>query len=122
MFLPATRLTPVFPPIDASTWASTVVGICTNSTPRIYSEANKPLTSPTTPPPRAMITALRSAPSRTSLSARASTDRNLHKLTPAHIQRGQQPADVAYNAAAQSNDYSLAIGAEPHQFVRQSLY
>ena len=62
IFFPATRFTAVFPPMEASTWASTVVGICTNSIPRMSSEASSPPTSPTIPPPSATITALRSAP------------------------------------------------------------
>ena len=53
MFLPPGRSTPVLPPIAASTWASRVVGIWTNSTPRRKQPAANPARSPTLPPPKA---------------------------------------------------------------------
>ena len=52
-FLPSGRLTPVLPPIAASTCASSVVGTWMNGTPRMYVEATKPARSPTAPPPSA---------------------------------------------------------------------
>ena len=54
-FLPLLWLIPDLPPIDESTCASRVVGICIRLTPlRKVSEAN-PTKSPITPPPKAMI-------------------------------------------------------------------
>ena len=50
-FLPSGRLTPVLPPIAASTIPSSVVATCTTGTPRWYDAAAKPATSVTMPPP-----------------------------------------------------------------------
>ena len=48
---------PVLPPTELSTWASSVVGICTKSMPRAAGwPAAKPVRSPTTPPPSATST------------------------------------------------------------------
>mmetsp|Transcript_56720 Transcript_56720/g.130414 ORF Transcript_56720/g.130414 Transcript_56720/m.130414 type:complete len:246 (-) Transcript_56720:258-995(-) len=52
-FLPAGASMPVLPPMLESTIARTVVGTCTNGTPRMYVAAVNPERSPTTPPPRA---------------------------------------------------------------------
>ena len=52
-FLPWRELIPVLPPTELSTWASSVVGICTKPTPRRSTAAAKPARSPTTPPPKA---------------------------------------------------------------------
>ena len=41
-FLPLTRLTPVLPPMAASTCASSVVGICSTGMPRMKMAARKP--------------------------------------------------------------------------------
>ena len=46
---------PVLPPIEASTMASNVVGIWTTLIPRNHVAAAKPVMSPITPPPRAII-------------------------------------------------------------------
>ena len=43
--------TPVFPPIDESTWDNKVVGMLTNFKPLLNRLAAKPLTSPVIPPP-----------------------------------------------------------------------
>ena len=51
---------PVLPPTEESTWASSVVGTCTKSTPRSSIAAAKPARSPTTPPPSATSVVLRS--------------------------------------------------------------
>ena len=53
MFLAFAWLTPTLPPIELSTMESSVVGMPTQSTPRIQVAAAKPARSPTTPPPRA---------------------------------------------------------------------
>ena len=45
-FLPSGRFTAVFPPTAASTWAVSVVGTCTNGSPRMYVDATKPARSP----------------------------------------------------------------------------
>ncbi len=47
--------------------------------------------------------------------------RNLHQLDPAHIKRGQQPAHIAYDAAAKSDDHRLAIRAQARQFFSHCL-
>jgi hypothetical protein len=49
---------PVFPPIQLSTIAVIVVGICIYIKPLRYKELAKALTSPTTPPPQDKITDL----------------------------------------------------------------
>ncbi len=46
---------PTFPPTLLSTWASRVVGTCTNPIPRNTVAATYPAMSPTTPPPSAII-------------------------------------------------------------------
>ena len=63
MFLPPGRLMPTLPPTELSTCASSVVGTCTNRSPRANVAATNPARSPTTPPPSATTTDLRSAPS-----------------------------------------------------------
>ncbi len=50
-FLPSGRLTPVLPPIAASTMPSSVVDTCTTGVPRCHEAAAKPATSVTIPPP-----------------------------------------------------------------------
>jgi hypothetical protein len=50
-FLPSGRLTPVLPPIAASTMPSNVVETCTTGVPRCHTDAAKPATSVTMPPP-----------------------------------------------------------------------
>jgi hypothetical protein len=62
-FLPCGMSTAVLPPTEESTIASNVVGICTQSMPRIQQAAAKPARSPTTPPPSATTDASRVAPS-----------------------------------------------------------
>ena len=59
-FLPTAWFTPVLPPTLASTIASSVVGTCTNGTPRRRVAATNPAMSPMTPPPRAMTVVFRS--------------------------------------------------------------
>ncbi len=54
MFLNESRLTPVFPPIPASTCDSNVVGTLTYLMPLLYIEAANPAISVVTPPPMAM--------------------------------------------------------------------
>ena len=72
-FLPLTRFTPVFPPIEASTWASSVVGTWSTGIPRMKMAARKPAMSLTMPPPKAIAALERSPPSCTMRSARSST-------------------------------------------------
>jgi len=72
-FLPAGRLTPVLPPTEESTIASSVVGIWMKSMPRIQQAALKPARSPTTPPPSAITQASRVAPSSASAASTRST-------------------------------------------------
>ena len=48
----------VFPPIEESTCASKVVGICMKFIPRYKIELAKPTKSPITPPPRAITISL----------------------------------------------------------------
>ena len=69
---------PVLPPTEESTWASSVVGICTKRMPRRTMLAAKPARSPITPPPSATTRSPRSSPisSRRSLR-RASTGKLL---------------------------------------------
>src|SRR3546814_8661189 len=67
-FLPCGRSTAVLPPTEESTIASSVVGGCTQSMPRIQHAAAKPARSPTTPPPSAYTQASRVAPSAASAS------------------------------------------------------
>ena len=52
-FLPSGRLTPVLPPIAASTMPSSVVATWTTGTPRCHVAAANPATSVTMPPPTA---------------------------------------------------------------------
>ena len=53
-FLPSLVFSPVFPPMAASTIASTVVGMCTTLTPRSHVAAMKPPMSLVAPPPIVM--------------------------------------------------------------------
>lgn len=57
-------LTPVFPPIAASTIPTSVVDTCTTGTPRCQEAAAKPATSVTIPPPTPTTTSLRVSPMR----------------------------------------------------------
>ena len=57
--MPIGKSTAVLPPTEESTAARSVVGICTQSTPRMYAAAAKPAKSPTTPPPNATTKSLR---------------------------------------------------------------
>ncbi len=66
MFLPSGWLTPVLPPTDESTCASSVVGTWTKGMPRWQIAAAKPAMSPTTPPPSAITVVERSARSSSS--------------------------------------------------------
>ena len=50
-FLNEEKLTPAFPPIEASTIASKVVGILIQFIPRLYKLATNPVISEVTPPP-----------------------------------------------------------------------
>ena len=59
MFLPPGWFTPVLPPTEASTCASSVVGTCTKATPRWKVAAAKPARSPMTPPPSAIRVVVR---------------------------------------------------------------
>ena len=52
-FLPAERFTPVLPPTEESTMASSDVGACTTVMPRMNVDAVNPARSPTPPPPSA---------------------------------------------------------------------
>ena len=54
-FLPCSELIPVFPPIEASAWASKVVGIFTNFNPLLAKFEIKADKSPITPPPKAIM-------------------------------------------------------------------
>ena len=61
-FFPARVSTPVFPPIEASSMASRVVGTTTSGTPRMKVAATNPPRSPTMPPPSAKTTESRPNP------------------------------------------------------------
>ena len=52
-FLPWLELTPVFPPMDASTWANKVVGMLINFIPLLVRLETKADRSPKIPPPNA---------------------------------------------------------------------
>ncbi|MNK79422.1 hypothetical protein D3C87_990890 [compost metagenome] len=65
-FLPSGMSTAVLPPTEESTIASSEVGSCTQSTPRIQQAAANPARSPATPPPSAITQASRVAPSAAS--------------------------------------------------------
>src|SRR5262249_52704521 len=68
----------VLPPMEASTWARSVVGTWTKLTPRMYVAAVKPARSPTAPPPTATTVELRSRPaSRNRSQVEAATSRVL---------------------------------------------
>ena len=54
-FFPYLLLTPVFPPIDESTWERSVVGIFINFNPLLKILAAKPETSPVMPPPNEIM-------------------------------------------------------------------
>ena len=47
--------------------------------------------------------------------------RNLHELDPTHVERGEQPGDVADDSATQCNDYGLPIRAHPRQLFGHAL-
>ena len=49
--MPYLVFTPVFPPIEESTWDKSVVGILINFKPLLNRLAAKPVTSPVIPPP-----------------------------------------------------------------------
>jgi hypothetical protein len=71
------RFTPVFPPTEASTIDSSVVGHWMTGTPRRYDAAAYPATSPTIPPPIARTGSRRSRPAPAiapSSSPRVSSD------------------------------------------------
>ncbi len=61
-FFPASVSSPVFPPIELSSIAKSVVGTWTTGTPRRKVAATNPATSPTTPPPRAITAQSRPYP------------------------------------------------------------
>ena len=62
MFFRSRKLTPVFPPMAASTWARRVVGMKAKRIPRLKIEAAKPAISVVMPPPTASSRVFRSAP------------------------------------------------------------
>ena len=72
-FLPSGRLTPVLPPMAASTIASSDVATCTTATPRCHTAAANPATSVTSPPPTATTTSSRVSPTPANARARCST-------------------------------------------------
>ena len=72
-FLPSGELIPVLPPTELSTWASSVVGICTKPTPRRRMAAAKPARSPITPPPKAITRSSRATFSAISHSTACSS-------------------------------------------------
>ena len=81
-FLPSGRLTPVLPPMAASTWPSRVVGTWTTATPRWYTAAAKPAVSVTTPPPTATTTSDRLRPQRAHPRQSSSTDSRVLASSP----------------------------------------
>ena len=68
------------PPMDESTWASSVVGACTRPMPRWKVAATKPARSPTTPPPRATRVSERAKPA--SMSRPHSASAAARRLAP----------------------------------------
>ena len=81
-FLPSGRLTPVFPPMAASTWASSVVGTFTYAMPRRKTDAAKPATSLTTPPPSATTASRRDNPKRAKSRHSCSTTASVFAPSP----------------------------------------
>ena len=65
-FFSPPKLIPVFPPTEASTIESSVVGMLMKSMPRLKADAAKPPRSVTMPPPRLMRHEWRVAPMRCS--------------------------------------------------------
>src|SRR6266568_527854 len=72
-FFPSGTLTPVFPPMAASTCPNSVVATATQRTPRWYTAAANPAVSVTTPPPTATTTSPRVRPQRENCRHRSST-------------------------------------------------
>ena len=58
VFFPNFEFTPVFPPIDESTWPSKVEGIFIKFIPLLTILATKDVKSPITPPPKAIKTSV----------------------------------------------------------------
>ena len=70
---------------DAADWASSVVGTCTNGTPRSRLAATKPVKSPTTPPPSATMGVARSTRAASNLSNTPLTVASVLCCSPAGI-------------------------------------
>ncbi len=92
-FLPRPVLIPVLPPTPESTCASSVVGNCTNGSPRNAVAAANPARSPTTPPPRASTAVRRSAPVSSMRSTRSPNTASDLDASPGRDrqQRGSNP-------------------------------
>ncbi len=63
-FFPRDRLTPVLPPMAASTWATSDVATWATATPRNQTAAANPTTSVVAPPPTDTTTSWRERPRR----------------------------------------------------------
>src|SRR3990172_8260781 len=85
-----------FPPMDASTWARSVVGSWTKGIPRMYVAATNPARSPTAPPPSARSVEVRSRPAaRQSSQQRSATARVLAvSPSPTPISAPQKPGSA----------------------------
>ncbi len=81
---------PVLPPTLLSTCASSVVGICTNGSPRSAVAAANPARSPTTPPPSAITAVRRSTPASSSASTPAVGVQALGGLAGRHDDRARR--------------------------------
>ena len=128
MFLPPGRSTPVLPPIAASTWASRVVGICTNSMPRRKQPAANPARSPTLPPPKARTRLSRLPPAASiSFHSRPAELDRLRPLPLLHLQDhppGGGPAEHVEPVAmerlhARGGDEERGAPGEPVLQLRQ---
>ena len=74
-FLPSGRSTAVLPPIELSSWATSVVGTWMSGIPRRYVAARKPAASPSAPPPTATSGSRALDPQPGQLAGRALDDR-----------------------------------------------
>src|ERR1700758_1111998 len=89
----------VLPPTEESTCASSVVGTCTQSSPRRTAAAQKPARSPTTPPPSAITTSPRSTFAAISASHTRSNMAMLFEPSPGGTLTWVAPEPAAAGAA-----------------------
>jgi len=80
--LAVTRIEPVLPPTELSTWARRVVGIWMKPVPRLVMAAANPVRSPITPPPSAITVSERSTLRSSRASTRPSSALKLFVVSP----------------------------------------